>query len=107
MNDWTPHGFGRLVFDNQSPILLSKRILEGYFQDGQLHGFGRYYWGDGTKYEGNFKDGKGNGHGKCHNENGYCYVGEWKNGMRDGHGTYCSDKLVIPGMLEKGKFIGF
>ena len=46
---------------------------------GDRHGFGTYYWSDGTKYEGYWKNGEMEGKGKCSWPNNTKYDGEWHN----------------------------
>ena len=68
--DDTPDGIGILVKWDES-------ILEGYWEDGQLHGRGRYIY-DGGYYTGEFKEGSYNGEGMKYRK-GNKYIGQWVN----------------------------
>ncbi len=44
---------------------------EGEFNnEGLRHGYGTYYWADGSKFVGNWKNGKKQGNGEYYNERG-------------------------------------
>ena len=92
---WKPHGFGRLELNNEGHDYDSKRIIEGYFVDGQLEGFARYYWGNGEWLEGNSKDGYADGKVIYHWPNGECYEGNMEVDEIHGKGTkYFEDETV-------------
>ena len=70
-------------------------IKEGYWEDGRLHGEGKYITG-GDYYIGNFKDGKFNGEGTYFYKEGIKYVGHLKDNKRYGQGTqYTKDGEIM------------
>jgi hypothetical protein len=48
------------MFFNKSNEL----IYEGDWQNGHYHGFGKYYWEDGSYFEGEYCNGEKHGEGK-------------------------------------------
>jgi hypothetical protein len=77
------------------------------FYDGDVinndikHGFGKYFWNDGSRYEGQWQNDKRNGKGKFVWSNGDVYEGEFQNGMQNGFG-----KIIYKnGKILSGKFL--
>ena len=58
--EYVPHGVGRMCVCS----IMGAFIQEGYFQDGQLYGFGRWICDDGLMYMGGLKNGKFEGKGE-------------------------------------------
>jgi hypothetical protein len=53
--------------------------------------FGKFEWGNGTKYTGDWQNAKMDGHGIMDYANGDRYVGNWENGKKQGNGRYSYD----------------
>lgn len=51
-----------------------------------MHGFGKYAWLDGRRYEGHYCYNKKHGEGTYTYSDGSKYRGEWKDGMQHGKG---------------------
>jgi serine/threonine protein kinase len=54
--------------------------IEGNFKNGELNGYGKWVWLDGTRYEGVFKNGLRHGTGKYYYADGEIESGIWENG---------------------------
>ena len=88
-------GFGRLLLG--TPGEEPEWVLEGTFQNGEVNGFGRKRWADGSSYEGNFVMGELHGQGRLElveSRRGSCiggllYEGNFNFGVFDGYGTQC------------------
>ena len=78
-DDWSPHGFGRLVFDmpGEEKDEMRQAIYEGYFNEGYLTGYAKHIYGDGERYEGNYRLGERGGQGEFHFKSGNTYKGDW------------------------------
>ena len=72
-------GKGRLI----SPDLY----CEGYFDNDELNGNGRYYLPSGEFYAGVIKNGDTSGFRRYISHNGISYTGEWSNSVREGKGV--------------------
>jgi len=78
-----PRGRGRLYLSDGS-------YSEGYWNEGELHVFGRMVYANGDYYEGAFLQGQRTGRGKFETADGLCvYEGEWRDDMRWGIGKEC------------------
>ena len=95
--DDTPHGIGIKVWKGGSII------HEGYWKDGQLHGRGRYIYGDGDYYIGEWKEDRYNGEGTYYYINGDRYEGGWEDGNKYGQGTYYRDGHKYTGQFDGSK----
>ena len=71
-------GFGRLVQKHGFYI--------GMFSYSKFHGFGKYFYNNGTVYEGEFRDSRHNGWGTLTWPDGDSYTGDFKNGLKSGVG---------------------
>jgi hypothetical protein len=72
----------------------------GEFQDGQIHGYGRYTYADGIVYEGDFSKGVRHGIGKATTPDGTIDEGDFVNGKIHGKG-----KRIFPkGGYYQGEF---
>ena len=92
--DDTPHGIGIRVDKNGS------RIDEGYWEDGWLHGRGRYIYRSGEYYIGEYNKGSKNGEGTLYRY-GDRYEGEWKGNCYYGQGTlYTEDGDKYTGIWD-------
>jgi serine/threonine protein kinase len=60
----------------------------GEVLNNRMHGFGTYYWNDGSKYVGQWVDGNRNGKGVLTLPNGDQYDGEWKDDLKNGTGSF-------------------
>lgn len=62
------------------------RVYKGGWKKGKKHGFGNYYYKDGSIYSGDWKNDKRSGKGELYTIEGDKYVGEFKNDMKNGYG---------------------
>ena len=51
-----------------------------------MHGYGRYIWKDGRKYEGYYENNKKHGKGVYTYSDGSMYKGDWVEGVQHGEG---------------------
>ena len=58
--------------------------LQGDWVYGKRHGYGVYYYADGSKYDGEWVDDKVHSRGTCFYTSGNKYVGEWNCGKING-----------------------
>ena len=115
-----PDGIGFKVYPNNA-------LFEGFFEEGQINGYGRgitsrgevyqgpfvydkmdgvglFQWPDGRVYYGNFKDGKKSGNGTYLWPSGQCYEGEFKVDECNGKGVmYYPDGKEFHGNWREGK----
>ncbi|KAI8894714.1 hypothetical protein BC833DRAFT_603866 [Globomyces pollinis-pini] len=76
--DNIPHGQGTYTWklnrirDHQFPC---ENMYKGNWVDGKRHGFGIFYYSDGSRYEGNWKENKKEGQGVYISSNGRVYNG--------------------------------
>lgn len=97
----TPHGQGKMVWDNGN-------VYEGNWKDGLINGQGKMVWNNGDLYEGNWKDGQYNGQGKVQWSNGDVYEGEWQNGLYHGQGKLrWKDGNTYEGAFQNGSANGY
>ena len=95
------NGFGKTTF-------ISGAIYEGSFRQGERHGYGEFYFPEGSEflhYKGHWKDGEEHGFGETTwSGDGYesyvgryikFHVGEYKNGKFSGQGTYLDKNREI------------
>ena len=69
-----------------------------------MHGKGKIYYPDKSKYEGDFKNDMKDGHGTLEYPDGRKYVGEFKNDLMHGKGVMTTkNKRPIEGIWEKGQ----
>jgi hypothetical protein len=70
-------------------VSYSGDLYEGQFNNGRIHGVGRYIYANGDIYEGEFKSNIRDGYGVLHygNPEGRIYSGNWKFGLKSGWGT--------------------
>lgn len=67
VNEYGEAYFGEWLIGNDEEygrgllVTIEGSILEGYFVNGQMNGFGRFISNNGWSYEGNFKDQKFDG----------------------------------------------
>jgi hypothetical protein len=80
---------------------------EGFFQNGEMTGYGVYLWPNGDRYEGDVVKGLRSGMGTFKWADGTVHRGKWKNGERDGDGVeYSKDGSVLrSGQWSKNKFV--
>ena len=88
------------------------KVYVGQWTDDNMHGHGKYEFGDGTTYEGEYEKGVRNGKGKYTYKNGGYYEGEFKSAKKWGHGKYFDqeERLVYEGQWEDkehGKGVSF
>ena len=68
---------------------------DGFFEDRQPNGRGKFTSPDGIKYAGEFKDGERNGQGTYTFPDGRKYIGEFKDG-KEWNGTgYKNGEIVV------------
>ncbi|KAJ3104455.1 hypothetical protein HDU97_009240 [Phlyctochytrium planicorne] len=65
-----------------------RKVFAGEWKNDRRHGFGTYYYEDGSYYEGKWEDDKKEGWGKMNYVDGSVYEGEWHREMRHGQGIY-------------------
>lgn len=71
---------------------------------GRFHGYGRFTWENGERYEGNYSNGKKQGAGKFVFKSGNYYEGTWLNGHQNGRGALHSKEgdLIKKGVWADG-----
>ena len=79
---------------------------EGEFLNGKRHGFGSYFYANGSKYIGEWSNDRANGKGTMIFVSGAKYVGEVKNAKRHGQGTYFYvDGERLTGKWNENEFV--
>jgi len=78
--DGEPHGRGTLSFNADG-----KDIFQGHFVHGLKHGFGTFYFNDGSSLAGHFIDDELQGKGVYKHEDGRKTVGHYMDGMLNGY----------------------
>ena len=79
---------------------------EGEFLNGKRHGFGSYFYANGSKYIGEWNNDRANGKGTMIFVSGAKYVGEVKNAKRHGQGTYFYvDGERLTGKWNENEFV--
>ena len=76
------HGNGTYVYAN------TFFKYEGEYVNGQKHGQGRFFLGDGSVYTGSFTNGEIEGHGQRLYPDDSTYTGEYRKGEMDGEGNF-------------------
>ena len=71
--------------DNDEAEWVSNSFV-GDWKDGQLHGKGKFSFGDGSYYEGHYQDDARHGTGVMTEANGSVYEGEWQDSKPHGAG---------------------
>jgi hypothetical protein len=76
----------------------------GNFKSDLMHGYGEYFYSDGTKYFGEWNEGKKQGKGTMYYIDGHVYTGSFHSDRRNGHGetTYENGEKYI-GSFENDK----
>ena len=69
-----PNGYGTYYYINGG------KFIGNYNYKDDFYGKGQYFWTDGRKYEGNFNNGQINGYGKMTYPDGSIQEGIWENG---------------------------
>lgn len=96
-NHLKPHGTGVLIKSDGSRY-------EGFFSNGKLHGYGRYFTIKGEYFEGDFKHGVASGNGVFIHPDGNTYIGQWHNDKTDGQGyEIFTDGSKFEGNFRSGK----
>lgn len=85
--------------------LDNNEIFEGRILNGNLDGFGKYFYSDGSVYAGEFKDNLKDGLGTFKFKDGRVYRGYWKNNLMDGKGYIIAEGFKICGVWKKNKII--
>ena len=67
------HGYGRFTW-------IDGNRYEGEWRDGEFHGRGAFAWADGDRYGGEWRAGKPHGRGILIVSDGGSYEGEWHDG---------------------------
>ncbi len=99
------HGLGIYkYFENQVQVAF----YDGYWNNGNKEGKGKYSYMDGGYYDGDFINGDRDGHGSYVYGNQDKYNGQWKNNKKNGLGEYFKyeTKLLIKGEWEDGLIKG-
>ena len=79
---------------------------EGEFLNGKRHGFGSYFYANGSKYIGEWSNDRTNGKGTMIFASGAKYIGEVKNGKRHGQGSYFyADGERLTGKWNENEFV--
>jgi hypothetical protein len=79
---------------------------EGYWQNGNRHGSGDFYWNEGDHYSGEWRNDRMNGFGFYAYKNGNKYSGQWSNNKKHGHGVFWkSDGTILKGEWKKGEML--
>lgn len=77
-------GYGVMQF----PDWDGEVAYEGEWQNGKMHGKGKYTWGCGSVYEGEWNQGQEHGKGKYTLSSGNVYEGDFVEGRWEGRGKY-------------------
>ncbi len=80
-------------------------IIEGFFENGKIHGVGTHNLPNGNYYIGNFKEGNYDGYGiYSWKSEGMIYYGTWQKGLQNGYGYQLKNsKAVVAGYYTNGK----
>lgn len=80
-------------------------IIEGFFENGKIHGVGTHTLPNGNYYIGNFKEGNYDGYGiYSWKSEGMIYYGTWQKGLQNGYGYQLKNsKTVVAGYYTNGK----
>jgi hypothetical protein len=70
-----------------------------------MHGYGRYYYKSGQRFEGSFFKGKRHGKGKLQRKDAFLDVGVFKHDVRFGVGVRWSPDRTRAWMMQDGKVI--
>jgi len=98
--DGKMHGGGRYKF-------ADGHLHVGVYKDGKAHGEGTAQYPGGTLYRGHWRFGKLDGEGKCTYETGSIYDGQWKEGKRHGEGLLTMPSgVTYSGDFYRGKYHG-
>lgn len=81
INTMRPDGVGFKTYPNGA-------LFEGFFEEGQIHGFGRGITSRGEVYQGPFVYDQMHGDGLFQWPDGRLYYGNFQNGKKQGTGTY-------------------
>lgn len=69
------------------PVVLKlRKVYAGQWRCDLRHGFGTFFYNDGSYFEGEWSDDMRQGWGKMHYLDGSVYVGQWYKEMRNGQG---------------------
>ncbi|KAJ3110502.1 18S rRNA maturation protein [Phlyctochytrium bullatum] len=82
-----------------------RKVYAGEWKDDRRHGFGTYYYEDGSYYEGMWADDQKEGWGKMNYADGSVYEGEWHREMRHGQGIYLLRMWLDDQKEGPGRFI--
>jgi hypothetical protein len=92
------HGRGFLMTGNR------KVIYNGDWNDGYIHGFGKYRYSNGDIYIGDWRDGLRHGRGDYIFKDGSRYSGDWKENRRHGKGNFIwANKSYYSGDWDSNK----
>jgi hypothetical protein len=98
------NGYGIFVWGKKSDNLGDR--YEGAWENGTMHGEGRYFYANGSVYQGEFVDGKMEGFGSFTWPDGQKYEGQWKANKQHGNGTHVFlDGSSMKGIWENGNFV--
>jgi len=90
--------------DGRLPIADTK--YSGDWKDDKRHGYGTYYWSNGSLYSGEWVDDKREGYGTRVWPNKNRYTGQYLNHKRHGEGEFTfSNGSIFTGTFEDNKFI--
>jgi hypothetical protein len=67
-----------------------------------MHGFGKFVFHDGKKYEGFYKNDKKDGFGVFHWLDGRRYEGWWFDGKQEGYGIMVDPSKKVFGVWKEG-----
>ena len=85
----------------------SGEMYDGDMVIGMNHGYGKYYYKDGTEYEGQWFDGKKHGRGELRIFTGEVYRGEWRSDKMHGYGVHTfTNGSEYEGIYDTGKWHG-
>ncbi len=78
-----PHGFGTMTFINGP---YKNNVYTGEFHMGEIDGYGKFTYANGTTFVGQFINGKINGKGVYDTTiiNNIICIGEWRDGIKNG-----------------------
>ena len=88
MHQNKPHGHGTLRFKKNDDV------YKGQFDNGCIHGYGKYTWEDGSWYQGQFANDERHGQGKQRDADGTIREGKWINGHFVSSGGGCFDCVI-------------